>query len=160
MLSIASTLDSQLGGASVPVHLTDKMTGRGRPGESGPLDGDNRRTMFVEVRRNFLNPFLMAFDFPMPSSTVGARNASNVPAQALGMLNDPLVLLVAQRWVDNSANLSDVRARAETMLHTAFGRKPSAAELDACTAFVDAGGDAWVELAHALLNAKEFSYLK
>ena len=33
----------QLEGSPVPVHLTAFMTGRGRPKESGPLDGAGRR---------------------------------------------------------------------------------------------------------------------
>ena len=81
MLLTCDSLDQRLGGPSVPVHLTEQMTGRGRPQHSGPLDGENRRSLYLEVRRNFLNPFLLAFDFPMPSSTIGKRNLSNVPAQ-------------------------------------------------------------------------------
>ena len=47
------------------------MEGRGRPGKSGPLDGNGRRSIYVEVRRNFLSPMMRAFDTPVPHSTVG-----------------------------------------------------------------------------------------
>ena len=70
-------------GPSVPVHLTAFMDGRGRPGHSGPLDGDGRRSLYLAVRRNFLNPMFLAFDSPVPFSCMGRRNVSNVPAQAL-----------------------------------------------------------------------------
>ena len=33
----------------------------------------------------------LAFDAPVPFSTMGRRNVSNVPAQALTLMNDPLV---------------------------------------------------------------------
>ena len=79
-------------GPSVPVHLTSFMEGRGRPGQSGPLDGDGRRSLYLNVRRNFLNPMFLAFDAPVPFSTMGRRNVSNVPAQALTLMNDPLVV--------------------------------------------------------------------
>ena len=78
-------------GPPVPIHLSPFMEGRGRPEESGPLDGDGRRSIYVEVRRNFLSPFMVAFDTPQPASTTGRRNVSNVPAQALIMMNDPFV---------------------------------------------------------------------
>ena len=42
------------------------MVGRGRPTVSGPLDGDGRRSIYLNVRRNFLTPMLLAFDYPTP----------------------------------------------------------------------------------------------
>ena len=41
---------------------------------------------------------LLAFDAPVPFSTMGRRNVSNVPAQALCLLNDPLVIREARLW--------------------------------------------------------------
>jgi len=160
MLATAGALDPQLSGPSVPVYLTDQMTGRGRPGGSGPLDGHNRRTVFIEVRRNFLNPFLMAFDFPMPATAVGDRNASNVPAQALGLLNDPLTVELAKRWAESSAGIVDLRQRAARMVQAAFSRPATEQEIEDCLAFVEGDPAGWRDLAHVLLNAKEFSYLK
>src|SRR5690606_32342136 len=83
MLAVSGRLDRTMYGKSVPIHLTDFMTGRGRPGRSGPLDGDGRRSIYLEVRRNFPVPMLSAFDTPVPHSTMGARLESNVPAQSL-----------------------------------------------------------------------------
>lgn len=161
MLSIAGSLDTRLDGPSAPVHLSESMTGRGRPGKSGPLDGDGRRTVFVEVRRNFLDPFLLAFDFPMPATTAGDRNQSNVPAQALGLLNDPLVGELTKRWSQRWTNLDDSRERVGRMIGTAFGRPATPAEIEQCLSFVESlGDDGWQELAHVLLNSKEFSYLR
>jgi Protein of unknown function (DUF1553) len=50
------------------------------------------------VRRNFLSSFLLAFDTPAPFSTVGKRTVSNVPAQALILMNDPFVHNQADVW--------------------------------------------------------------
>ena len=82
----------------MPVHLTSYMEGRGRPGQSGPSDGNGRRSIYLNVRRNFLNPMFLAFDAPVPFSTMGRRNVSNVPAQALTLMNDPLVIREANLW--------------------------------------------------------------
>lgn len=161
MIQTCGSLDLQLTGPSVPIHLTEQMTGRGRPGSSGPLDGNNRRSVFLEVRRNFLNPFLMAFDFPMPSTTTGKRNVSNVPAQALGLLNDPLVDELAKRWAAQTSSIGVPRERIERMITVAFSRPATEAELDRCAEFVAQSGESgWIDLAHTLINAKEFWYLK
>ena len=91
ILAISGRLDRAQFGPSVPVFLTPFMQGRGRPGASGPLDGNGRRSIYISIRRNFLSPMMLAYDTPIPFSTVGRRNVSNVPAQALILMNDPFV---------------------------------------------------------------------
>src|SRR5213078_908984 len=83
---------------SIRVYLTPLSQARGRPKESGPLDGAGRRSIYVAVRRNFLSPMMLAFDTPIPFTTIGRRNVSNVPAQALILMNDPFVVAQAKRW--------------------------------------------------------------
>ena len=91
MLAVSGRLDPGMFGPSVAPYLSPFMDGRGRPEHSGPLDGNGRRSIYLGVRRNFLNPMFLAFDAPVPFSTMGRRNVSNVPAQALTLWNDPLV---------------------------------------------------------------------
>lgn len=159
MLAISGSLDRAQGGESIKVHLTEQMSGRGRPGESGPLDGAGRRAVYVEVRRNFLDPFLVAFDQPPPATTVGKRNMSNVPAQALSLLNAPLVHEMAKRWSQRVlASSNDPQVQVRTMFASALAREPSAGELAACVELISAGS--LNELAHVLICAKEFQYLK
>ena len=43
---------------------------------------------------------LLAFDTPIPFSTVGRRQVSNVPAQALILMNDPFVHEQAGGWAE------------------------------------------------------------
>jgi hypothetical protein len=170
LLSFSGALNDQMYGPPVPIYLTDNMTGRGRPANSGPLDGDNRRTVFVEQRRNFLNPFLLAFDMPLPSTTVGQRTKSNVPAQSLSMLNDPFVELMANRWVDKHAALIGEAAKHQTLLQelflTAFTRQPDAEELQICTDSLQShpsgerSPEAWSDLVMSILNSKEFLFTR
>jgi hypothetical protein len=157
------------------VHLTDFMQGRGRPG-SGPLDGHGRRSIYLEVRRNFLSPWMLAFDAPIPFNTVGTRSVSNVPAQALALLNDPFVAEEAKRWATKliPAESAAPDARISRMYETAFARKPNPEELRAATAFIDeqakqygVAGEAvwtdhrvWADLAHVLFNCKEFIFIQ
>ena len=71
----------------------------------------------LNVRRNFLNPMFLAFDTPAPFSTMGRRNVSNVPAQALTLMNDPLVVSQARLWAERAAAKTGRRpARGSTTL--------------------------------------------
>jgi hypothetical protein len=170
LLAVSGRLDAKLYGTSVPVYLTPFLEGRGRPA-SGPLDGDGRRSLYLAVRRNFLSPMLLAFDTPIPFSTVGKRTVSNVPAQALILMNDPMVHRQAHVWAKRVlARPGTARERITEMYMAAFSRPPTAAELDACAAFLreQAGLHAgrqddpavWADLAHTLFNVKEFIFVQ
>ncbi len=169
ILAVSGRLDSTLYGPSVPPHLTPFMDGRGRPGRSGPLDGDGRRTLYLNVRRNFLTPMLSAFDFPTPSAPMGRRNVSNVPAQALTLMNDPFILAQAQVWAKRTRAEhpeADPAPAIHAMYLEAFGRPPTVAESTAASAFLnEAKADGshepqvWSDLAHVLFNVKEFVIL-
>ncbi|MBS0207683.1 MAG: PSD1 domain-containing protein [Planctomycetes bacterium] len=170
LLVISGRLDSTMYGPSVAAHLNDFMIGRGRPSSSGPLDGAGRRSIYLAVRRNFLNPMFLAFDAPQPFSTVGRRSVSHVPAQALAMMNNPLVIDQAERWARRALTdePSDPARRVNQMYLAAFARPATPDELQAALEFVAAnstpsGGpqDAavWGDLAHALLNASEFVFV-
>jgi hypothetical protein len=175
ILMISGRLDRTQFGPSVPVHLTPFMQGRGRPGGSGPLDGAGRRSIYQAVRRNFLPPMMLAFDTPIPFSTVGRRNVSNVPAQALILMNDPFVIAEARRWAQRVVADRDhsPETRIRQMYLEAFSREPTAAETAAAREFLgmQAGeygltADAaehdervWGDLAHVLFNVKEFVLL-
>jgi hypothetical protein len=170
VLAVSGRLDRRAFGPAVPIHLTPFLDGRGRPA-SGPLDGDGRRSIYLAVRRNFLSPFLLAFDTPIPFSTVGRRTVSNVPAQALILLNDPFVQQQAGVWARQVlARPGSERERIERMFARAFGRPPTEAEGLSCLAFVrqqaKTHGTAtdnpqpWSDLAHTLFNVKEFIFVR
>jgi hypothetical protein len=167
LLAVSGRLDRRTFGPSVPVYLTAFQEGRGRPA-SGPLDGNGRRSIYLAVRRNFLPSLLLAFDTPIPFSTVGRRTVSNVPAQALILLNDPFIHQQSGLWAKRVlAEKGAPRERIEWMYRSAFGRPPSTSEVDACLEFLReqervgaAGAAVWTDLAHVLFNAKEFIYLQ
>ncbi|MEP0345624.1 DUF1553 domain-containing protein, partial [Rhodopirellula bahusiensis] len=187
LLAVSGQLDRSLEGVSVPVHLTSFMNGRGRPAKSGPLDGNRRRSIYSAVRRNFLSPMMSVFDTPNPFSTMGRRNASNVPAQALVMLNDPLVRKQSRFFAERamrevplnlssgsgesapSASDSAVDQRIDWMFWTALGRSATDAELNPIREYVQASSAAsgttvedvslWANVAHAIVNTKEFVFV-
>lgn len=173
LLCCSGRLDGRMYGPSVPVHITPFMQGRGRPRTSGPLDGDGRRSLYIEVRRNFLSPMMLAFDTPIPFTTVGARNRSNVPAQALILMNDPFVIQACQWWAEKllSAEPEDVEARIQRLFLEGLGRPPDGAERQMVWQFLTQQGllrdlpqktryndrQVWADLCHALVNAKAFT---
>jgi hypothetical protein len=171
MLTISGRLNDRVYGPPVPVYLTDFQDGRGRP-ESGPLDGDGRRSLYLAVRRNFLSSFLLAFDTPTPFSTVGRRTVSNVPAQALILMNDPFVHQEAEVWAQGVlSHGGTTEERITAMYLSAFARPPTEEEQHSCLEFLgrqargarqppdDTDPAAWADLAHVLFNAKEFIFL-
>jgi len=112
MLALTGKLEQKIGGA--------------------PADGgSNRRSVYMKVIRNNLDPLLTAFDFPVPSGTRGKRDATNVPAQSLALLNSPLVNRWAGDWaarvLSNRSAKDDENVRR--MFNEALGRDPSESDL-------------------------------
>jgi hypothetical protein len=175
LLAVSGRLDPALYGPSIGVYLTPFMQGRGRPG-GGPLDGNGRRSVYTEVRRNFLSPMMLAFDTPIPFQGIGRRNISNVPAQALILMNDPLVVEQARVWAKRIVAVPNLtpEQRVAAMYLAAFGRPPEAGESQEAAAFLaeqaklyglpaDKPTDderVWADFAHVLFNVKEFVFIR
>ncbi len=170
VLAVSGRLDPRLFGRPVPIHLTPFLDGRGRP-TSGPVDGEGRRSLYLAVRRNFLSPFLLAFDTPIPFSTVGRRSVSTVPAQALILLNDPFVHEQSAVWARLVlSETGSPGSRIEGMYLRALGRSPAEGEREACLRFLRQQAEArgttvddpgpWADLAHTLINVKEFIFVR
>ncbi len=173
LLALSGRYDDRLYGTSVPIALTAFHDGRGKPGVSGPIDGAGRRSLYLAVRRNFAESFLTVFDLPTPHTTMGRRSLSNVPAQALAMLNSPMVVEQATRWAERVRSATpalSIAERIDLLYQQAFSRVPTTEERQAAVAFIqaaaaDAGGDelnpqAWADLCHVLVNAKEFIFIR
>lgn len=173
ILAISGRLELAQYGPPVPVYLTAFMQGRGRPGSSGPLDGAGRRSVYQSVNRNFLNPFMLTFDTPQPATTVGRRAKSNVPAQALIMLNSEFVHAQADVWAKRLAASADEVDVIELAYRQAFARLPEQNERLAMNQFIQdlavakqlppdkAVHNETVlrEVCHVLLNKKELLYI-
>jgi hypothetical protein len=120
------------------------------------------------VRRNFLSPMMLAFDQPFPLSTFGRRTSSNVPAQALILMNDPFVVEQSKLWAKRILNMNEPD-RIRMAYETAFGRLPSAEEKRVAEAFLQSqakahdeampGEQAWTDFCHVLFNVKAFVFI-
>ncbi|TWT94988.1 DUF1553 domain-containing protein [Neorhodopirellula pilleata] len=106
LLVAAGTLDRQLYGPPV----------------NGRAD---RRSVYVQVVRNQLDPFLGTFDAPVPFATKGRRDVTTVPAQSLALFNDPFVLALANRVAVSN---DDEGKFVHTTWRRLLGRDPSPQE--------------------------------
>ncbi len=180
LLAVSGRLDTTMYGKPVEVYLTSFMDNYieayGKPGKGGTLDGDGRRSVYMMIRRNFLSPMMAAFDTPPPLNTAGRRGTSNVPSQALILMNDPFVQQQAQRWAQAILSKPNIEPyeRVRQMYLQAFARGPTNDELATVLSFVDSHGEelgiavdaraddvrVWTDVANVLINVKEFVFLR
>jgi hypothetical protein len=171
ILAVSGQLDLKMYGPGVNVYFVSRTEGGGAP---GPLDGDRRRSVYQRIRRNSFNPFLEAFDAPRPATTRGRRDVTNVPLQALTMLNDPFVIDQSAKWgALVVAEGEAAEQRIGGMFLRAFCREITAGELraareylaDLCDEHGVAAGDlnqsvaVWQDFAQSIFCLKEFLYV-
>jgi hypothetical protein len=175
LLAVAGNLDTKLYGPSIGPYISKYQDGRGKP-VSGPLDGSGRRSIYIQVRRNFLSPMFLAFDYPLPISSIGSRGVSTVPSQALLLLNNEFVVHEAAKWSARIvAAAPEPRARISLMYRSAFARDPEPQEIENISAFAKSQAElhripgvdeqtieqrVWADIAHVLINSPEFIYLR
>ena len=99
--------------------------------EYQPSRDDNqfRRAVYVHWQRQYLHPWLLAFDAPTREECTAARPWSNTPSAALVSLNDPSFVEAARAlaWrMLESGDQDDLRVRHGWLRVT--GRAPSSVE--------------------------------
>ena len=175
MLSISGRLDPTLYGPSIPVHYAARRGLTEGDPNNGPVDGDGRRSIYQEIRRNAHNPFLEVFDLPKPATTRGQRDTTNVPAQSLALLNSPFVIGQAAEWGRRLAEgeAASLDGRIAHMFVKVLARPPSEAERARVTDYLNAVAEergvntslllydaaVWQDVAHSLFNLKEFIFI-
>ncbi len=173
MLAVSGRLDRSLYGPSIQPYR--EKANADRRLFPGPLDGNGRRSIYIKNNLMEGPKFLCAFNFPGGKVATGRRDVTNVPAQALALLNDPFVLQQAGVWAERLITRTDksVEARIEYLFQVGLGRQPHTDErrrfAQAVAKFaqlhnVPSGGvlssqAVWQDVAHTLFNLKEFSYI-
>jgi hypothetical protein len=143
---------------------------------SGPLDGNGRRSLYLKVTRMEGTRFLDMFDYPSPMATRGSRDVTNVPAQALTLLNDPFVVSEAEACARRllSLDASSVEQRIDALFRLVLSRSPNSAERERFRGLaaevaslygipkgeIVSSLQVWKDLTHAAFNVKEFIYLQ
>jgi hypothetical protein len=136
MLAVSGRLDPTPEPGSPVARLTEDRQGVFRMlGEMRTLRSD-RRSIYLPIVRDQIPEFLTVFDFPDASLVSGMRDATNVPSQALFLLNNAEVLDLAEAFAARIAALDGTLAeRMAAGFALAFGRRPSATEAAAAARF-------------------------
>ena len=124
------------------------------------------RGAYLPILRTKLDSYLKTFDLPEPSNPSGPRIATNVPAQALWLMNSDFANEQSKRFAERVLNASSDRdERIALAFRLAYARPPTATEARQLVYFLDrpsSGKDdlqRWTSLCQALYAAAEFQYL-
>ena len=169
LLAISGRLDPALYGP--PINPPRPAEDANKRLFSGPVDSHGKRSIYLEM--SIMDPprFLTGFNLPDLKLPTGRRDVTNVPPQALILLNGSLATQMAEHWAKQiiTDNCSDPTLRIKSMFVKTFGREATAQELqrwsNAVKTFsqsenVMTDKEAWAEIAHALFNTKEFIYYR
>jgi hypothetical protein len=149
------------------------LDGPGAGGEVEPCEtpGRQRRTLYVQRRRNALPTFLQVFDLPGITATCAERPRSTVPLQSLAQLNSRFSRSRAAALADRLiAAADDDEARVRLAFALCTSREPVSADRAAAMAFLheqrtfhapaaDAGRRALVDFCQILFASNAFLYL-
>jgi hypothetical protein len=174
ILAVSGRLDRVIYGESIDPYR--EKPNPERKLISGPLDGNGRRSIYTRITLMELPKFLTVFNMGDAKAAQGKRDITNVPAQALTLLNDPFVINQAEFWGKRLAAEYDPTpsARIGRMFLTAVSRKPESAELSRFEGLVRRLAElhsvpeaevlksplVWKDTAHAIFNLKEFVYIR
>ena len=134
-LSVSGLLVGNIGGPSVKPYQPDgywenlNFPVRGYDASAGAEQ--YRRGLYVWWQRSYLHPSMVAFDAPTREECAAERNRSNIPQQALVLLNDPTYVetsrALAVRMLQEGGE--DSKARLTWAWRQVLSRAPRADEL-------------------------------
>jgi hypothetical protein len=137
MLSVSGLLNPQMGGPGVfppvpPGTISDLSATAAAGGWKTEKDAaqNNRRSVYIFVRRNLRYPMLQEFDSANTFESCDYRKNTVTPSQSLDLLNNGLVLDWAKAFAGRVLNDSGLTpdAQVERAFKLAYGRAPTAEE--------------------------------
>ena len=134
-LFVSGLLNSQIGGESVkpyqPAGYWDFLNFPKRTWEHDRDARQWRRGLYTHWQRTFLHPSLRAFDASTREECTAERARSNIPQQALTLLNDPTYVEAARALATRivQEGEKDVKGRVEWAFEQVTNRRPRDAEV-------------------------------
>jgi hypothetical protein len=121
-LAVSGLLVAKVGGPSVKPYQPDgyweNLNFPPRQYVADRGDAQHRRGLYTWWQRSFLHPSLLAFDAPSREECCAERNRSNIPQQALVLLNDPTYVEAARAFA--ARVLRECSGRPEDRLNRAW----------------------------------------
>ncbi len=142
-LAISGLLARSIGGPSVkPYQPEGYWENLNFPQRTYPNDmgsAQYRRGLYTWWQRSFLHPSMLAFDAPNREECCAERNRSNIPQQALVLLNDPTYVEAARVFASRilAESNSTTRERLKWTWQQALQREPTERELQTLTPMVE-----------------------
>jgi hypothetical protein len=133
-LAVSGLLVPKIGGPSVkPYQPEGYWENLNFPTRTYPIDSGEaqyRRGLYTWWQRSFLHPSLLAFDAPSREECCAERNRSNIPQQALVLLNDPTYVEAARAFAARvlQASADGDQQRLTWAWQQALQRPPTAQE--------------------------------
>ena len=142
-LAVSGLLVPKIGGPSVKPYQPDgyweNLNFPPREYVADQGDAQYRRGLYTWWQRSFLHPSLLAFDAPSREECCAERNRSNIPQQALVLLNDPTYVEAARAFA--ARVLRECSGRPEDRLNRAWQlalqRDPRPAEAETVRKLLD-----------------------
>jgi hypothetical protein len=134
-LAISGLLVRKVGGPSVkpyqPAGYWDALNFPPRTWQADVGESQYRRGMYTFWQRTFPQPSMLAFDAPSREECTAERARSNIPQQALAMLNDPSYVEASRAFAERILREggSDRQGRIAWAFEMALGRRPTADEV-------------------------------
>ena len=145
------------------------------------------RSVYLPIARGLLPDALAVFDFPEPDFVSGSRETTNVPSQALFLLNSPFIASAAQKLgervgaaypggANGGGGAANLAQRVQLAYWLVLSRAPSEAERQAAFNFftkfpvsstagdvravsTDSAIAAWTSFCRVLFASAEFRFL-
>ncbi len=113
------------------------------------------RSVYLPIVRDFVPSCLEVFDFSEPSFVVASRDVTNVPSQALYLMNNPFVIEQAKALAHriSTAPGLDHRSRITLAYELALCRPPTDAERSRADVFLRDEVNDWIKLTNGKLPA-------
>jgi hypothetical protein len=134
-LAISGLLATRIGGPSVkpyqPDGYWDNLNFPVRTYEASTGPDQYRRGLYTWWQRSYLHPSLLAFDAPTREECTADRPRSNIPQQALVLLNDPTYVEASRAFAASILKKggTDVESRINWAWWQALDRAPRPDEL-------------------------------
>jgi hypothetical protein len=188
MLHLSDDLNLRMFGPSAKPKLPDKISSYTWRADD-KVEDQNRRSVYVLVKRNLRYPLFDAFDQPDLHNSCARRTKTTTAPQALLLLNSEFSLEQAQRFCGAllTKQPTDTKSLVKEAIQIAWGREASEEDIKVCLQFIDkqaaidsakteesqtfalptpcpaefdpARAAALVDFCHALMNANEFLYV-
>ena len=142
-LSIAGLLVPRIGGPSVKPYQPDgyweNLNFPPRTYEADKGESQYRRGLYTWWQRSFLHPSMLAFDAPSREECTAERNRSNIPQQALALLNDPTYVEAARAFAARILKEGghNATSRIEWAWRQALSRAPRPDEMSTARVLLD-----------------------